>query len=134
MALPDYGVDKYDIGTAFGHFGIGVENVGGCGFFKWYDDKLCYKENEVICELYDSERKLSKENTRLRKQIMKCGSGETFESGNRNYNVEISMSDSVQNVGKDNQTKEREGTFDYFGSRKKIIPRKLGAQFFESRK
>lgn len=25
--IPDYGVDKYDIGTGFGHFGIAVENV-----------------------------------------------------------------------------------------------------------
>lgn len=25
--LADYGVDKYDIGTAFGHFGIAVEDV-----------------------------------------------------------------------------------------------------------
>lgn len=27
MTLPDYGVDKYDIGSAFGHFGIAVEDV-----------------------------------------------------------------------------------------------------------
>ncbi|MBA0810339.1 hypothetical protein Gohar_002343 [Gossypium harknessii] len=27
LVLPDYGVDKYDIGTAFGHFGIAVEDV-----------------------------------------------------------------------------------------------------------
>lgn len=27
MMLPDYGVDKYDIGTGFGHFGIAVEDV-----------------------------------------------------------------------------------------------------------
>jgi lactoylglutathione lyase len=25
--LADYGVDKYDIGTGFGHFGIAVEDV-----------------------------------------------------------------------------------------------------------
>lgn len=25
--LPDYGVDKYDIGTGFGHFGVAVEDV-----------------------------------------------------------------------------------------------------------
>lgn len=25
--LTDYGVDKYDIGTGFGHFGIAVEDV-----------------------------------------------------------------------------------------------------------
>lgn len=25
--LPDYGVDKYDIGSAFGHFGIAVDDV-----------------------------------------------------------------------------------------------------------
>ncbi|KAK5785739.1 hypothetical protein PVK06_040355 [Gossypium arboreum] len=68
--------------------------VGGCKFFKWYDDKLCNRANEVIHELRDSKRKLAKENTRLRKQIMKCGSGEMSENG------------SVQNVRKDNQTKE----------------------------
>lgn len=28
--LADYGVDKYDIGTAFGHFGIAVEDVRFC--------------------------------------------------------------------------------------------------------
>ena len=27
LMLSDYGVDKYDIGTAFGHFGIAVEDV-----------------------------------------------------------------------------------------------------------
>lgn len=27
ILLPDYGVDKYDIGTGFGHFGIAVEDV-----------------------------------------------------------------------------------------------------------
>ncbi|KAI7736866.1 hypothetical protein M8C21_014407 [Ambrosia artemisiifolia] len=27
IVLPDYGVDKYDIGTAFGHFGIAVDDV-----------------------------------------------------------------------------------------------------------
>jgi len=25
--ISDYGVDKYDIGTAFGHFGIAVDDV-----------------------------------------------------------------------------------------------------------
>lgn len=25
--MPDYGVDKYDIGTGFGHFGIAVDDV-----------------------------------------------------------------------------------------------------------
>lgn len=25
--FPDYGVDKYDIGAGFGHFGIAVEDV-----------------------------------------------------------------------------------------------------------
>lgn len=30
MELPDYGVDKYDIGTAFGHFGIAVDDVSHC--------------------------------------------------------------------------------------------------------
>lgn len=25
--LEDYGVDNYDIGTGFGHFGVAVENV-----------------------------------------------------------------------------------------------------------
>lgn len=27
LTLSDYGVDKYDIGTAFGHFGVAVEDV-----------------------------------------------------------------------------------------------------------
>lgn len=27
LIVPDYGVDKYDIGTGFGHFGIAVEDV-----------------------------------------------------------------------------------------------------------
>ena len=27
MLIPDYGIDKYDIGTGFGHFGIAVEDV-----------------------------------------------------------------------------------------------------------
>ncbi|KAK5794160.1 hypothetical protein PVK06_035367 [Gossypium arboreum] len=36
---------------------------------------------------------------------MKCGSGEMFESVSRSSNVEMSKSGSVQNVGKDNQTK-----------------------------
>lgn len=27
IVLPDYGVDKYDIGAGFGHFGIAVEDV-----------------------------------------------------------------------------------------------------------
>ncbi|KAH1108144.1 hypothetical protein J1N35_011912 [Gossypium stocksii] len=80
--------------------------IGGCGFFKWYDDKLCNKANEVILELRDSERKLAKENTKLRKQIIKCRSVEMFESGSRSSNVKMSESGSVQNMGKDNQTKE----------------------------
>lgn len=25
--FPDYGIDKYDIGTGFGHFGVAVEDV-----------------------------------------------------------------------------------------------------------
>ncbi|PPR88370.1 hypothetical protein GOBAR_AA32319 [Gossypium barbadense] len=62
--------------------------------------------NEEIHELCDSERKLAKDNTRLRNQIMKCGSGEMFESCSRNSNVEMFESGNVQNVGKDNQTKE----------------------------
>lgn len=27
LLLSDYGVDKYDIGTGFGHFGIAVDDV-----------------------------------------------------------------------------------------------------------
>ncbi|PPD99743.1 hypothetical protein GOBAR_DD03215 [Gossypium barbadense] len=104
MVLPDYGVDKYGIGTAFGHFVISVKDVGGCGFFKWYDNKLCNRANEVIRKLHDRERKLAKDNTRLRKKIIKCGSNEIFESGSKSSNVEMSESGSVQNVGKDNQT------------------------------
>ncbi|KAH1082668.1 hypothetical protein J1N35_022429 [Gossypium stocksii] len=86
----DYRVDKYHIGTVLGHFGIGVEVVGRCRLFKWYDDKLCNRANEVTHELRDSKRKLAKENMKLRKQIMKCGNGEMFESGSRNSNVNMS--------------------------------------------
>lgn len=32
MVLLDYGVDKYDIGTGFGHFGIAVEDVRFCSY------------------------------------------------------------------------------------------------------
>lgn len=32
--LADYGVNKYDIGTGFGHFGIAVEDVSSF-FLKW---------------------------------------------------------------------------------------------------
>lgn len=32
LNLADYGVDKYDIGTGFGHFGIAVEDVRVCFF------------------------------------------------------------------------------------------------------
>lgn len=28
--MADYGVDKCDIGTGFGHFGIAVEDVSNC--------------------------------------------------------------------------------------------------------
>ena len=27
LMFPDYGVDKYDIGSGFGHFGVAVEDV-----------------------------------------------------------------------------------------------------------
>jgi hypothetical protein len=30
--ISDYGVDKYDIGTAFGHFGIAVDDVSFSNF------------------------------------------------------------------------------------------------------
>lgn len=30
MVFSDYGVDKYDIGAGFGHFGIAVEDVRFC--------------------------------------------------------------------------------------------------------
>ncbi len=30
LMLPDYGVEKYDIGAGFGHFGIAVEDVSSC--------------------------------------------------------------------------------------------------------
>ncbi|KAK5842949.1 hypothetical protein PVK06_005372 [Gossypium arboreum] len=69
--------------------------VGECGFFKWYDDKLCNRANEVIRELCDSERILAKETLRLRKQIMKCRT----LCGGKSSNVEMSKSGSVQIVG-----------------------------------
>lgn len=31
----DYGVDKYDIGTGFGHFGIAVEDVSLTSLHIW---------------------------------------------------------------------------------------------------
>ena len=35
FALPDYEVDKYDIGSGFGHFGIAVDNVRLISFLLW---------------------------------------------------------------------------------------------------
>lgn len=37
--VPDYGVDKYDIGTGFGHFGVAVEDVS---YAKILVRLLCY--------------------------------------------------------------------------------------------
>lgn len=34
--MADYGVDKIDIGTGFGHFGIAVEDVSNY-YLKWID-------------------------------------------------------------------------------------------------
>ena len=31
----DYGVDKYDIGTGFGHFGLAVEDVSLTSLHVW---------------------------------------------------------------------------------------------------
>ncbi|KAH1039355.1 hypothetical protein J1N35_041098 [Gossypium stocksii] len=84
-----------DLNPGRRYYGCPNFRVGGCGFFKWYDDKLCNRANEVIRELHDSKRKLAKENTRLRKQIMKCGSGEMFESCSRSGNVKMFESGGV---------------------------------------
>lgn len=35
MSFADYGVDKYDIGTGFGHFGIAVEDVSTCAWISF---------------------------------------------------------------------------------------------------
>lgn len=34
--ISDYGVDKYDIGTGFGHFGIAVDDVRFPNFSSFY--------------------------------------------------------------------------------------------------
>ena len=34
--ISDYGVDKYDIGTGFGHFGIAVDDVSFPNFSSFY--------------------------------------------------------------------------------------------------
>ncbi|KAK5776083.1 hypothetical protein PVK06_044042 [Gossypium arboreum] len=72
----------------------------------WSDLNPCRRANEVIHEIRDSERKLAKENTRLKKHLMNCESVEMFESGSKSSNVEMSESGNMQNVDKNNQTKE----------------------------
>ncbi|KAK5845219.1 hypothetical protein PVK06_001379 [Gossypium arboreum] len=94
-----------DLNLGRRYYGCSDFWVGGYEIFKCYDNKMCNRVNEVIRELRDSKRKLAKEKIRLRKKIIKCGSGEMFENDSRSSNVEMSESGSVQNVGKDNQTK-----------------------------
>lgn len=36
VLFPDYGVDKYDIGAGFGHFGIAVDDVSLLVLFKCF--------------------------------------------------------------------------------------------------
>jgi hypothetical protein len=40
--LADYGVDKYDIGTGFGHFGIAVEDVSHITFLSFFLLFFCF--------------------------------------------------------------------------------------------
>ena len=34
--ISDFGVDNYDIGTGFGHFGVAVDDVSSYFFYKTY--------------------------------------------------------------------------------------------------
>ena len=52
--LADYGVDKYDIGTGFGHFGIAVEDVSSY-FLKWG----CFSLMQTTVVLHSTDSALS---------------------------------------------------------------------------
>ena len=47
MILADYGVDKYDIGSGFGHFGIAVEDVS----VNWIS--FCFLVHMLKCQSQD---------------------------------------------------------------------------------
>lgn len=52
MALPDYGVDQYDIGSGFGHFGIAVEDVSF--FIRCYISvkEIYVEQNRIFSTLF----------------------------------------------------------------------------------
>lgn len=55
MMLPDYGVDKYDIGTGFGHFGIAVDDVSYYFFLPFYiysSLRLVFVSFLVLCHIF----------------------------------------------------------------------------------
>lgn len=55
MMLPDYGVDKYDIGTGFGHFGIAVDDVSYYFFLPFYiysSLRLAFVSFLVLCHIF----------------------------------------------------------------------------------
>lgn len=52
MALPDYGVDQYDIGSGFGHFGIAVDDVSF--FIRCYISvkEIYVEQNRIFSTLF----------------------------------------------------------------------------------
>lgn len=54
MMLPDYGVDKYDIGTGFGHFGIAVDDVSYYLFPPFYicSFRFVFVGFLVLCHIF----------------------------------------------------------------------------------
>lgn len=59
--LPDYGVNKYDIGTGFGHFGIAVEDVSSF-FLKWRCLVSCKQQQCCIFVLFTQKHLHSADN------------------------------------------------------------------------
>jgi hypothetical protein len=48
----DYGVEEYDIGEGFGHFGIAVEDVSGCYLYNPKFDTAGLNNIHVCCVLH----------------------------------------------------------------------------------
>jgi hypothetical protein len=44
----DYGVEEYDIGEGFGHFGIAVEDVSGCFLYNPKFDTAGFKQHSCL--------------------------------------------------------------------------------------
>ena len=52
--VADFGVDKYDIGTGFGHFGVAVEDVSSLKFIWHFDcSALNAKGYYVFVRVFD---------------------------------------------------------------------------------